>query len=218
MTELHLPKRIHAGRDFAVMLARSRPQLALAVLIFPKAAVNAIFAEIGGLDIPAKIAAINARLRLAVAANHAALQFLCHRFAHFVEAGRKQPCRTAPGRATWPTCGLALHLIAEHGNRRQIRPQGQLVAGKQRAGGNAKIALASPALESGARPLRGEIRRRPRPPHSGQTAAPSVSGQRTLRKVASASSSDMRKTDASVSVLAFEERRKCWAKVSVSVL
>jgi hypothetical protein len=45
---------------------------------------------------------------------------------------------------------------------------------------------------------------------SEQNGLPPLLAQRILRKTASASSSDMRATDANVSVFAREERRKCW--------
>src|ERR1041385_3899096 len=49
-----------------------------------------------------------------------------------------------------------------------------------------------------------------RQPHFGQTGSPLVSAQRAAMNVVSASSSDMRNTDARESVLAALESRKCW--------
>ena len=40
------------------------------------------------------------------------------------------------------------HLIAEHGNRREVRPQGQLVRREQRPAGDAEFLPASLALET----------------------------------------------------------------------
>src|ERR1700722_8778102 len=47
-------------------------------------------------------------------------------------------------------------------------------------------------------------------PQRGQYACPWLSAQRSRMKTRSASSSDMRATDASVSVLAAGDKRECW--------
>jgi hypothetical protein len=43
---------------------------------------------------------------------------------------------------------LPFTFVAEHGNGRQIAPQGQLVAGEQRSAGNSEILFASLAAEA----------------------------------------------------------------------
>jgi hypothetical protein len=48
------------------------------------------------------------------------------------------------------------------------------------------------------------------PPQNGQTGLPSLSAQRTLQNIFSASASDMRNTCASVRVLAAGLSKKCW--------
>ena len=58
--------------------------LALAVLVASKAAIDALFLEVGGLHVAAEVAAINFRY-LAFTADDTALHFLCHGFTELVQ-------------------------------------------------------------------------------------------------------------------------------------
>src|SRR6185437_1104128 len=92
--------------------------LTFARLVFPKAAVLAIFAEVSRLHIPAEIPAIDFGF-LVFSANLAALHFLRHGFAHLVaeDEGRfvGKPQITAEGQHA-----LALHFVAEDRDSGQI--------------------------------------------------------------------------------------------------
>ena len=135
--ELHGPGfRLEHGRDgVAATLADHDHDLALAGLIAEQATVAAVLAIIGGLDVAAEIAAIHFR-NLAFAADNAAPQFCRHCFAQLVEqhesalVGDVQIAGERQRR-------LALDLIAEDRNGREIAAQRQLVRGKQRPAGDA---------------------------------------------------------------------------------
>src|ERR1700682_4554194 len=58
--------------------------LALAVLIFGKATINALLFQVGGLDVAAEIFAVDFS-RLAFIADNAAFHFLSHGFAQLVQ-------------------------------------------------------------------------------------------------------------------------------------
>ena len=105
---------------------------------------------------------------------------------------------------------LALDLIAEDRNGREIAAQRQLVAGEQRPGRNGEILVASPAAETGRTLQAAAV--------VGVNAAAMRAnrlavriGQRIRRKAISASASFIVKTGARERVLAARERRKCWA-------
>ena len=138
----------HGRERVAAALADDDDDLALAVLIASEAAVPAILFQIGGLHVAAEIAAIDFR-DLAFAAEHAALHFGGHRFAHLVQ----QHESGLVGDAQIAAHGerrLAFHLVAEDRDGREIGAQRQLVAGEQRPGGDAEI-LGKPGIGTGAR-------------------------------------------------------------------
>ena len=100
--------------------------LRLPDLVFEQAAITAVLFQVGGLHVAAEIAAIDLR-HLALAADHAALQFRRHRFAELVQqhegalVGDAQIARERQRR-------LALDLVAEDRDGREIAAQRQLVA------------------------------------------------------------------------------------------
>src|SRR5258708_4358352 len=96
------------------MLSDHDNNLALAGLVFPKAAINAMLAEIGGTNVASEVCAVHRSL-IVIVANHSAFHFLGHRLAHLVA---KDESRFV-GRSQVATHGdhaLALHFVAEHGN------------------------------------------------------------------------------------------------------
>src|SRR3984957_10511624 len=125
---------IENGRNrIAAALRHDNDHLALAALIFGEATVNTILLAIGGLHIPAEVTAIHFR-RFAFPADHTALQFLCHRFAQLVQQNE----RTLVGDAKIAgQCQrrLALYLITEDRNGREITTKRELVAGGKGAAG-----------------------------------------------------------------------------------
>jgi len=112
-----------------------------------EAAIYAVLAKIGRPNIAAEIAAINLGY-LAIATDHAALQFGRHRLAELVQQNERAFVGHVKIAAQCQR-RLALYLIAENGDGREIAAQRQLVAGKQRAAGKREILFASPATEPG---------------------------------------------------------------------
>src|SRR5690349_24302515 len=111
---------------------------------------------------------------------------------------------------------LALHLVTERGDGKQIGPQRQLVPSEQGARGDGEITMARLA----APPWMG-CRSRARveqivQPQPGQTGLPSVSGQRKRRNTFSTPRSDMRMILAALSERAAAESRKCCAMVTTA--
>ena len=74
----------HGWNRLAAALPHDDNDLTLAILIASETAVDAIFLQIGGLDIPSKISPIDLGL-FAFTADNATAHFLSHRFAQFVE-------------------------------------------------------------------------------------------------------------------------------------
>ena len=116
------------------------------ILIAGISAVAAVFFLVCWFYITAKITAIYLG-DFTVAANDTALHFLSHRLAQLVQ----QDERGLVGKAQIAAEGqgaLALHLVAEHGNGRQIAAQGQFVRSEQRPAGNGEVLLAALAAEA----------------------------------------------------------------------
>lgn len=135
----------------AVAFPHDDDDLALAVLVLGKTAIDAIFLVVGRLDIAAEIAAIDLG-DFAIAANVTALHFFGHRLAQFVqqdESGLVGEAQVAGDRQR----ALALHFVAEDRNRREIAAQGELVRGEQRSAGDREILFAGAAAKA-----RGAIR------------------------------------------------------------
>jgi hypothetical protein len=113
---------------------------------FPKATVETVFLAVGRLHVTAEMATIDLG-NFAFAADRAALHFLGHGFAHLMaknESGLVGQAQVAGHRQH----ALALDLVAEDRNRREIAAQGQLVRGEQGARGDAEILLAGAATEA----------------------------------------------------------------------
>jgi len=119
------------------MLADHDHDLALTVLITDAATIDPVLFQVRGANVTTKMRAINGRLGVIVA-NRATLHFFCHRLAQFV-AEHESGLIGQPQVARHGEHGFALHLIAEHGNRREVRAQGQLMRCEQRAAGDAEI-------------------------------------------------------------------------------
>lgn len=136
----------HCRDRVTAALADDHNNLALAGLIAKQATVAAVFLHVGGLGIAAEIAAIDFN-RLSFTADNAALHFLCHGFAQLVQQDECRLVRRAQVAAEGERA-LALHLVAEHGNGRQIAAQGQLVRTEQRAAGDRKILFATLAAKA----------------------------------------------------------------------
>jgi len=95
----------------------------------------------------AKKSAVNFR-NLAVAANGDAAHVRRHRFPHLVGQDKARFILHAKI-AGEGELGLALYLIAEDGDGGEVGPEWHLVEGKQRAAGDAEIALAVLAAPPG---------------------------------------------------------------------
>ena len=166
--------------------------LALAGLVFGQAAIHAVLVEIGGLHVAAEIAAIDLG-DFAFAADDAAFHFLRHRLAQLVAARRKRPCRTGPdrGRGPAPTCPSP-HCRRSRWPR--DRPRSGSLCEANSVPEVMREILAAGAAAKARRADRAAAIVSVQAAACGQTGSPSVSGQRTLRNVASASASDMRNT------------------------
>ncbi|WP_181170642.1 hypothetical protein [Mesorhizobium sp. B2-6-2] len=136
----------HCRQRIAVAPADDDDSLAPAVLVFPKATVEAIFLAVRRLHIAAEVPAVDLG-HLAFTADGAALHFLCHGFTHLV-AENESGLVGQPQVAGHGEHALALDLIAEDRDGRQIAAQGQLVRREQRAGRDAEILLAGAAPEA----------------------------------------------------------------------
>ena len=104
---------------------------------------------------------------------------------------------------------LALDLIREDRNRHEVGAQRHLAAGEQRPAREREILVAGFAVPAQAALAAAAVDRRAAAMRA--IGLPPLSAQRSRMKTRSASSSLMRATDASVSVRAAAERRKCWA-------
>jgi hypothetical protein len=102
-------------------------------------------AKIGGLHVAAEISRIDFR-HLAFAADHATAQLGCHRFAKLMEqhesrlVGNAKIAREGERR-------LALDLVTEDGDGREIGFERQLVRGEQRPGRDAELLAACTAFK-----------------------------------------------------------------------
>ena len=147
-----------------------------------KAAVAAVLFEVRGLDVAAEIAAIDFR-NLAFAADHAVLELARHRLAELVqehEGALVGQAQIAGDRQR----GLALDLVAEDRDGREIHAQRQLVRGEQRARGQREVLGASPAAEAERSRSAGGTRRRQRRRSEGiperRSCQPSAPAGRSL--------------------------------------
>jgi len=135
------------GRDgMAVALADDDDGLALAGLIGGEAAVAAALGVIRGLAVAAEIGSVDFGL-FALSADHAALQLLRHGLAELVSQDESALVRH-PEIAGERQGSLALHLVAEDRDGREIGAQRQLVRGEQGARGDAEILAAGAAAEA----------------------------------------------------------------------
>ena len=134
-----------------VALADHDDDLALAVLVFGQATVNAILGEVRRLDVAAEIAAIDFG-NLAFAADDARPSFRTRRPRGFCERERKPSCIDAQI-ARQRQRRLALDLVAEDDDRREIGAQRELVEGEQRPRREGERASSSACSGSGARRL-----------------------------------------------------------------
>ena len=116
-----------------------------------EAAVDAVRLHVGRLDVAAEIAAIDFGF-LAGTADDAALQLDCHSLPHLVAEHERSLVRHTKI-AAHGEHALALDLIAEDRNLREVAFQGQLVAVKQGARRDREIGLAGAAAKT-----RGSIR------------------------------------------------------------
>src|ERR1700688_4828924 len=136
----------HARQGAAVTLANHDNALALSVLVAEQAAIYAMVGTIRGPDIPAEICAVDL-CRFPSPAKPLSLDLGCHGFPQLV----RQDEGALVGNAKVAREGqraLALNLVAEHRDCREVAAQGQLVRGKERARGNAEIGPASLAAIS----------------------------------------------------------------------
>jgi len=113
--------------------------------------IKAMLFQVCRLHVAAKVAAIHFR-DLAGTADGPALQFNRHRFPQLVGEHEGRLVRRAQV-AGERQHRLALDLVAEDRNRREVAFQGQLVGGEQRARRDAEILAARLAAEPG-RPAR----------------------------------------------------------------
>jgi hypothetical protein len=140
----------HSRQRLAAALTDHHDNLALARLVDAQATVLAILAEVRGLHVSAEVGAINFGFGTIVA-DLATLHFLRHCLAQLV----RQHERRLVGQAKIAAHGqhaLALHFVAEDGDRREVQAQRQLVAGEQRARRDREILaaiLAAPARRTG---------------------------------------------------------------------
>ncbi len=136
----------HGRKRAAIAFTDNHDSLALAVLIAGETAITAVFAMVGGLHIAAKIPAIDFRDD-ALASKLAAFHFLGHGLAKLMEQyersliGQAEVARNCQG-------ALALHLVAEDRDGREIAAQRKLVERKECPACNREILAAGPATES----------------------------------------------------------------------
>ena len=116
----------HARQRLAAALADHDHDLALAGLVSAQAAVNAVLLQVGGLHVAAEVGAIDFGLG-AVVADLAALHFLGHGFAQLVREHEGRLVGQAEI-AAQRQHRLALDLVAEDRDGREIAAQRQLVA------------------------------------------------------------------------------------------
>ena len=130
----------YCRKGVAIPLTDDDHALPLAVLVLGQPPIPAVLAMIGGLLIAAEIAAIDL-CHLADAADHPALQLGCHRLAQLMSENEGRLVLNAEITAQRQRA-LALHLIDEDGDARQVVPQAHLVEGKQGAGGDGEVLAA----------------------------------------------------------------------------
>ena len=181
--------------------------LALGAPVLRQTPVPAVRLAVRGPDVAADVTAVDLDMPPG-AAEVPALEFPGHRLAELVgqdEGGLVLDVEVARQRQR----RLALDLVADDHDRRQIVADLQLVEGEQGARRRAEVAPAGRAAEP----------RRPVGPRAGparRTAAmrahrrPSVSGQRIEQNIVQASASSIRKTCFRLMVRAAAVSRKCW--------
>ena len=193
----------HEGKRAAVALAHDDHDLPLAGLFLRDATVDALCNLVLRLDVAAEIRAVDFLL-----SGLAERAFACSALiaSRILCARRRPSCTGNPDRGSVEGA-VALRAVDEDRDGQEIVAERPFAVSEDRSRRDAELMRAAPAFPHRARRELAPSRQ----PQCGQYGSPPLSAQRMRWNVARASSSVMRATALSESVLAAADKRKCWA-------